>query len=70
MCTAHTQLLLLLSLCECYSNGPKVGIKLLKISYVRILFVVSLLFVAVINPYSVFLNFKCLNSLVMKSSQV
>jgi len=32
---------------------PKVGIKLLKISYVRILFLVSLLFVAVINPYSV-----------------
>jgi len=30
---------------------PKVGIKLLKISYVRTLFLVSLLFVAVINPY-------------------
>jgi len=36
---------------------PKVGIKPLKISYVRILVFVSLLFVAVINPYSVFLNF-------------
>jgi len=35
---------------------PKVGIKLLKISHVRILFLdlVSLLFVAVINPYSIF----------------
>jgi len=33
---------------------PKVGIKILKISYVRILFLVSLLFVAMINPYSVF----------------
>jgi len=33
---------------------PKLGIKLLKISHVRILFLVSLLFVAVINPYSVF----------------
>jgi len=33
---------------------PKVGIKLLKISHVRILFFVSLLFVAVINSYSVF----------------
>jgi len=32
----------------------KVGIKLLKISHVRILFLVSLLFAAVINPYSVF----------------
>jgi len=32
---------------------PKVGIKLLKISHVRILFLVFLLFVAVINPYSV-----------------
>jgi len=37
-----------------YCNGPKVGIKLLKISHVRMLFLVSLLFVAVINPYSVF----------------
>jgi len=39
---------------------PKVGIKLLNISYVRILFLVSLLFVAVINPYLFFLilNFK------------
>jgi len=36
----------------------KVGIKLLKIFHVRILFLVSLLFVAVINPYSVFLNFR------------
>jgi len=35
---------------------PKVGIKLLKISHVRILFLVSLFFVAEINPYSV-LNF-------------
>jgi len=34
---------------------PKVGIKLLKIPYVRILFLVSLLFVAMINPYSVYL---------------
>jgi len=33
---------------------PNVGIKLLKISHVRILLLVSLLFVAVINPYSVF----------------
>jgi len=33
---------------------PKVGIKLLKISYVRISFPVSLLFVAVTNPYLVF----------------
>jgi len=33
---------------------PKVGIKILKISYVKMLFLVSLLFVAVINPYSVF----------------
>jgi len=41
-------------------NRPKVGIKLLKISYVRILILVSLLFVAVINPYSVFLNFQFL----------
>jgi len=40
---------------------PKVGIKPLKISYVRILFLVSLLFVVVINPYSVFLNFQFLN---------
>jgi len=31
----------------------KVWIKLLKISHVRTLFLVSLLFVAVINPYSV-----------------
>jgi len=31
-----------------YCNGTKVGIKLLKISYVRILFLVSLLFAAVI----------------------
>jgi len=37
-----------------YCNGPKVGIKLLKISHVRILFLVSLLVVAVINSYSVF----------------
>jgi len=36
---------------------PKVGIKLLKISHVRILFLVSLLFVAVINPFK-FLIFK------------
>jgi len=33
---------------------PKVEIKLLKISHVRILFLVSLLCVAVINPYLVF----------------
>jgi len=33
---------------------PKVGIKFLKISHIRILFLVSLLFVVVINPYSVF----------------
>jgi len=33
---------------------PKVGIKLLKISHVRISFLVSLLFVAVINPYLAF----------------
>jgi len=33
---------------------PKVEIKVLKISHVRILSLVSLLFVAVINPYSVF----------------
>jgi len=32
----------------------KEGNKLSKLSYVRILFLVSLLFVAVINPYSVF----------------
>jgi len=37
-----------------HCNRPKVVIKLLKISYVRISFLVSLLFVAVINPYSVF----------------
>jgi len=37
-----------------YCNGPKVKIKLLKISHFRILFLVSLLFVAVVNPYSVF----------------
>jgi len=37
-----------------FVNRPKVGIKLLKISYVRILFLVSLLFAAVINPYLVF----------------
>jgi len=37
-----------------YCIKPKVGIKLLNISHVRILFLVSLLFVAVINPYSVF----------------
>jgi len=36
---------------------PKLGIKLLKLSYIRILFLVSLLFVTVINPYSVFFNF-------------
>jgi len=36
---------------------PKVGIKLLKISHFRILFLASLLFVAVINPYSVFFKF-------------
>jgi len=47
-----------------YYNGLKVGIKLLKISYVRILFLVSLLYVAVINPFSVFFNFKLLNILV------
>jgi len=41
---------------ECF---PKVGIELLKIS--EYLFLVSLLFVAVINPYSVFLNFNFLN---------
>jgi len=46
---------------------PKVGIKLLKISYVRILFLVSLFFVAAINPYSVFLNFQLLNILVIIS---
>jgi len=46
-----------------HCNRPKVSIKLLKISYVRI-FLVSLLFVAVINPYSVFLNFQFLNILV------
>jgi len=33
---------------------PEVGIKLLKIFHIRILFLVSLLFVAVINTYSVF----------------
>jgi len=33
---------------------PEVGIKLLKITFVRILFLVSLLFVAVINPYLAF----------------
>jgi len=48
-----------------HCNRPKVGIKLLKISYVGILFLVSLLFVAVINPYSVFLNFQFLNILVI-----
>jgi len=39
----------------------KVGIKLLKILYARILSLVSLLFVAVINPYLIFLNFQFLN---------
>jgi len=41
---------------------PKIGIKLLRISHVRILFLVSLHFVAVINPYSVlkFLILVCL----------
>jgi len=43
---------------------PKVGIKILKISYVRILLLVSLLFVAVINLYTIFLNFKILIILV------
>jgi len=33
---------------------PKVGIKFLKISHVTMLFPISLLFVAMINPYSVF----------------
>jgi len=38
-----------------YCNVPKIGIKFLKIYHVRILFLASvLLFVAVINPYSVF----------------
>jgi len=46
-----------------HCNRPKVGIKPLKISYVRILFLVFLLFVAVINPYSV-LNFQFFNILV------
>jgi len=44
-------------------NGPKVGIKLLKISHVRILFLVSLLLIAVINPvlnYLIFKNSSCL----------
>jgi len=49
---------------------PKVGIKLLKISYLRILFLVSLLFAAVINPYSVFFNFQSLNILVICISYV
>ena len=48
-----------------HCNKPKVGIKPLKISYVGILFLVSLLFVAVINPYSVFLNFQFLNILTI-----
>jgi len=43
---------------------PKVGIKLLKISYIRVLFLASLLFVVVINPYTQFLNFTFLNILV------
>jgi len=51
-----------------HSNRPKVGIKLLKIPYVRILFLISLLFVTVINLYSVFLNFQFLNILVMNNS--
>jgi len=42
---------------------PKVGIKLLKLSHVRILFLASLLFVAVIDPYSAF---KILGHLVKK----
>jgi len=37
-----------------HCNRPKVGIKLLKVSYVRTVFLVYLLFVAVINSYSVF----------------
>jgi len=37
-----------------YYNEPKVWIKLLKIPHVIILFLISLLYVAVINPYSVF----------------
>jgi len=49
-----------------HCNRPKVGIKLLKISYVRILFLVSLLFVEVINPYLIILNFQFLNILVIK----
>jgi len=32
---------------------PKVRIKIVKMSYARILFLASLLFVAVISPYSV-----------------
>jgi len=43
---------------------PKVGFKLLKIPHIRILFLVSFLFVAVINPYSVKSVFKFLNILV------
>jgi len=47
-------------------NRPKVGNKLLEISYIRILFLVFLLFVAVINPYlRSFLNFKFLNIIVV-----
>jgi len=37
-----------------YCNGPKVGIKLVKIPHVIILFFGSLLFLVVINPYPVF----------------
>jgi len=45
---------------ECLS---KLEIKLLKLSYIRISFLVSLVFVPVINPYSV-LNLIFLNILV------
>jgi len=49
-----------------HPNRPKVEIKLLKVSQnVKILFLVSLLFVAVIIPYLVFLNFQFLNILVV-----
>jgi len=55
-----------------YCKLPKVGIKLLEISYVRILFFNCFLtFVAAINPYSVFkfLIFKC-SSLVLSSYMI
>jgi len=44
---------------------PKVGIKLLKISYVRTLFLISLLFCSSDQSLLSFLNFKFFNILVL-----